>query len=121
MKTISISTLFVVFFVAFFITLAMANDKYETLEAHYPLTELSDAPDIIEALLEAGFDSAVDIPNMSEKAFLTKATAAGIKKEIASKIHKKATKLGFKKKQKKIAPYHSDKTGRPQKCRENKE
>ena len=118
MKTISISTIFVVFFV-FFLTLAIADDNDKTFRRIFEVSESFDDPDINEALMEAGFNSAASIANMSEKAFVRKATAAGIKKEIASKIHKKATKLIFEKKQKKITPYHSDNTGGPQK--ENKE
>lgn len=121
MKTISISTIFVVFFVMFFVTLSMAEDNHETLEAHAVLTVLSDDVELNAKLIEKGFTSLAKIAKCSRKDFVEKAKAAGIKEEIAISIHEKAKKMILKNKQKKIAPYHSEKNGGPKKYRENKE
>ena len=75
----------------------------------------------LKILMENGFNSAQSIAIYSRKDFVEKAKAVGINEEIAISIHEKVTKSIFEKKQKKIAPNHSDKTGVPQKYRENNE
>lgn len=126
MKTISILTTFVVFFLMFLLTLGMAQNNHNTLDRLVPLERIFEISpifdrDYMEVLRENGFDSAQSIAKMGQKDFVKKANALGIKADIAISIHEKATKIIFEKKQEKIAPYQSDKIAGPQKYNSEKD